>query len=173
MTFFSTQNPGIGGLDELTDSEALFLQNLGNLPYVVGDILYHNGSNLTRLAVGVPGTKLTVNNAGTAPMWSDKRVVTQADDATAVINIDITDVYELSAIANPTTFTITGTPRDGQSFIVRYKDAGVSKALTWTGFTAIGVTLPTSTTAGKWTYVGVQYNLATTAYHVIAVVTQA
>lgn len=102
-----------------------------------------------------------------------KRVVTTTDDATAVIDVDVTDVYQLSAVANATTFTLTGTPTDGQTFIVRYKDAGVAKALTWTGFTAIGVTLPTTTTASKWGYVGVQYNSAASAYHVIAVTTEA
>jgi hypothetical protein len=102
-----------------------------------------------------------------------KRVVTTTDDATAVIDVDVTDVYELSAVANNTTFTLTGTATDGQTIVVRYKDAGVSKTLTWTGFTAIGVTLPTATTAGKWGYVGMMYNSAASAWHVIAVTTEA
>lgn len=41
-----------------------------------------------------------------------QRVVTTTDDATAVIDVDVTDTYELSAIANNTTFTLTGTPTD-------------------------------------------------------------
>lgn len=98
-----------------------------------------------------------------------KRVVTTTDDATAVIDVAITDVYELSAIANATTFSFTGTPTDGQQIIIRFKDAGVTKALTFTGFTVIGVTLPTTTTVSKWHYVGVQYNSAAAAWHVIAV----
>lgn len=98
-----------------------------------------------------------------------RRVATTTDDATAVINIDTTDEYELSAIANATEFTVTGTPTDGQPLIIRFKDAGVSKGLTFTGFTAIGVTLPTATTAGKWHYIGAKYNLASTSWHVIAV----
>lgn len=102
-----------------------------------------------------------------------KRVTTTTDDATAVINIDTCDEYQLSAVANATEFTTTGTPTDGQTLIIRLKDAGVSKALTWTGFTAIGVTLPTATTAGKWHYIGCKYNSAATAWHAIAVVTQA
>jgi hypothetical protein len=77
------------------------------------------------------------------------------------------------AVANNTTFSFTGTPTDGQKFLIRYKDAGVSKTLTWTGFTAIGVTLPTATTASKWGYVGVVYNSAASAYHAIAVTTEA
>ena len=102
-----------------------------------------------------------------------QRVVTTTDDATAVIDIDVTDVYELSAVANNTTFTITGTPTDWQKLIVRYKDAGVSKTLTWTGFTALGITLPTATTASKWSYVGFIYNSAATQWHGVSVVTQA
>ena len=87
-----------------------------------------------------------------------KRVVTTTDDATAVIDVDITDVYELSAVANATEFTLTGTPTDGQPLLIRLKDAGTTKGLTWTGFTAIGITLPTDTTAGKQHYVGCTYN---------------
>jgi len=98
-----------------------------------------------------------------------KRVVTTADDATAAIDTDSYDVYQLSAVANATTFTLTGTPTDGQTLVVRVKDAGVSKALTWTGFTAVGVTLPTTTTASKWHYIGCMYNSAASAWHVIAV----
>lgn len=98
-----------------------------------------------------------------------KRVVTTTDDATAVIDVDVTDVYQLSAVANATTFTLTGTPTDGQTLMIRFKDAGVAKALTWTGFTAIGVALPTTTVAGKWHYVGCQYNSAASAWHAIAV----
>ncbi|HEC63708.1 MAG TPA: hypothetical protein ENI23_00275 [bacterium] len=116
--------------------------------------------------VGTTDTQTLTNKRNT------KRVVTTTDDATAVIDIDIIDDYELTAIANATTFTLTGTPTDGQVLIVRFKDAGVTKGLTWTGFTVIGVTLPTDTTAGKWHYVGCKYNLGATAWHVLAVVEQ-
>lgn len=101
-----------------------------------------------------------------------QRVVTTTDDATAVINCDVTDQYELSAVANATEFTVTGTPTDGQKLIIRFKDAGVAKALTFTGFTAMGVTIPTTTTAGKWGYVGAIYNLGATTWHIVAVGTE-
>jgi hypothetical protein len=96
------------------------------------------------------------------------RVVSTTDDATSVINTDITDVYVLTAVANDTVFTLTGTPADGQKLIVRFKDAGVAKGLTWTGFTNIGVTAPTTTVAGKQHYVGCMYNGASTRWEVIA-----
>jgi hypothetical protein len=39
MSYFSPQNPGIGGLDELTQAEELFLTRLAGLGYNEGDIL--------------------------------------------------------------------------------------------------------------------------------------
>jgi hypothetical protein len=102
-----------------------------------------------------------------------QRVANTTDNASAVIDIDSYDVYELNAVANNTTFSTTGTPTNGQKLLVRIKDAGVSKTLTWTGFTAIGVSLPVSTTVSKWHYVGCTYNSAAAAWHAIAVVTQA
>jgi len=119
------------------------------------------------LAVGKTTTQTLTNKRIT------QRVVTTTDDATAVIDCDVTDQYELSAVAHDTEFTVTGTPTDGQKLIIRYKDAGVSKNLTFTGFTALGATIPTATTAGKWGYVGAIYNLTATTWHVLAVATEA
>jgi hypothetical protein len=99
-----------------------------------------------------------------------KRVVTTTDDSTAVIDVDVTDVYQLSAVSNATTFTATGTPTDGQQLMIRLKDAGAGKALTWTIIGAsIGVTPPTTTVASKWHYIGLQYNSAASAWHCLAV----
>jgi hypothetical protein len=69
MGFFGPQNPGIGGLEEVTDAEALFLQNLAALSYAQGDMLYHNGTNLTRLAKGTASQQLRMNAGATAPEW--------------------------------------------------------------------------------------------------------
>lgn len=101
------------------------------------------------------------------------RVVTATDDATAAIDCDVTDQYQLTAVANATTFTVTGTPINGQKLIIRLKDAGVAKDLTWTGFTAIGVTLPTTTVANKTHYVGCIYNSAASTWDAVAVVQEA
>jgi len=99
-----------------------------------------------------------------------QRVITTTDDATAVIDVTLTDTYELSAVANATTFSTTGTPVDGQKIMIRFKDAGVAKGLTWDAiFVAIGVTLPTTTVAGKWHYVGGVYNSSATKFHILAV----
>ena len=97
-----------------------------------------------------------------------QRLVTTTDDATAAIDCNSYDIYELSAVANATVFTVTGTPTNGQKLIIRFKDAGTTKGLTFTGFTAIGVTLPPTTTVSKWHYVGCIYQSIGTTWQVVA-----
>ncbi len=130
----------------------------------------HGAITATSVTVGgvavptVSSTSTLTNKAIT------QRVVTTTDDATAVIDVTVTDDYELSAIANATTFSTTGTPTNGQKFVLRFKDAGVAKDLTWDPiFVAIGCTLPTTTVAGKWHYVGGKYNTAASKIHILAV----
>lgn len=99
-----------------------------------------------------------------------KRVVTTTDDSTAVIDTDITDEYELSAMANATTFTVTGTPTDWQTLIIRLKDNGSARALTWTmSGGVIGVTLPTTTVISKWSIIWFKYFSSTSSWKAIAV----
>jgi hypothetical protein len=100
------------------------------------------------------------------------KVVTTTDDATAVIDVDVTDQYQLTAVANDTVFTVTGTPVAGQKLIVRLKDAGVAKNLTWTGFTARGATPPTVTVAGKTHYVGAIYNATASTFDCVAAIVE-
>ena len=97
-----------------------------------------------------------------------QRLVTTTDDATAAIDCNSYDIYELSAVADATVFTVTGTPTNGQKLIIRFKDAGTTKGLTWTGFTAVGITLPTTTVVSKWHYVGAIYNLIGTTWQCVA-----
>ncbi len=70
MSIRLPQNPGLGGLDELTNAEELFIQNLAGLSYTEGDVLFQNSSDLTNLAIGTNGQVLTVNAGATAPEWT-------------------------------------------------------------------------------------------------------
>ncbi len=132
-----------------------------------------SGTTQTETVVAtIPAADVAAGTLATGTILN-KRVVTTTDDSTAVIDVAATDIYQLTAVANATTFSTTGSPVDGQAIVIRYKDAGVAKALTWDAiFVAIGVTLPTTTTAGKWGYVGVQYNASATKFHVLAVTTE-
>lgn len=71
MSWFNPQNPGIEGLDELTLTEEILIQDLAGLSYSAGDILYNDGTNFQRLPIGTDGQVLTVNDTATAPAWED------------------------------------------------------------------------------------------------------
>jgi hypothetical protein len=103
------------------------------------------------------------------------RVSSTASTATLTPDIASFDQYNLTAQAAPLTVAApTGTPVDGNRLIIRLFDNGTARAITWNAtYTAIGVTLPASTTTGKTIYVGCLYNAAATRWDVVAVATQA
>lgn len=94
-------------------------------------------------------------------------------------NSDNFDQY--AATAQTTDFTInadSGTPVNGQKILFRFTDNGSTRAITWTtgsskAYRAIGVTLPTATTANKTVYVGCIYNAAADRWDAVAVTTEA
>jgi hypothetical protein len=98
--------------------------------------------------------------------------VTSSATVTPTSANDIVNITAQAAgltLANP-----TGTFAEGQSLIIRIKDNGTARAITWdTNYRAIGVTLPTTTVISKTTYVGVIYNSTDTKWDVIGVTTQA
>lgn len=106
------------------------------------------------------------------------RIQTVASAATITPTGDTADEYTVTALAVAATIAApSGTPTDGQRLILRFKDNGTARALTWTttagAYRAIGVTLPTTTVLSKVTYVGCIYNAQDAFWDVIATVTQA
>jgi hypothetical protein len=72
-------------------------------------------------------------------------------------------------LANP-----TGTFAEGQALIIRIKDDGTARAITYgSDYRAIGVTLPTTTVLSKTTYLGIIFNDTDTKWDVVGVTTQA
>jgi hypothetical protein len=107
------------------------------------------------------------------------RTSTTASTATLSPNIQTADQYNLTAQAVGLTVAApTGTPVDGNKLLFRILDNGSAQTITWNAtYTAIGVTLPTATTANKTLYVGCIYNAygssGSPRWDVIAVTTQA
>ncbi len=105
------------------------------------------------------------------------RVGSTASSATPSINTDTTDCFSITALAaDITSFTtnITGTPSNFQKLIIRIKDNGTSRNLTWgASFEAKGVSLPTATTISKVTTVGLIYDSVTSKWGCVASVTEA
>ncbi len=88
------------------------------------------------------------------------------------------DLVVITAQAAALTMAIpTGTPVQGEPLMIRIKDNGTARGITWTsgtgGYRAIGVTLPTTTVINKTTYVGLIYNSTDSRWDAIGVVTEA
>lgn len=83
--------------------------------------------------------------------------------------------YNLTAqAAGLTVAAPTGTPIDGQALMIRIKDNGTARLISWNAaFRAVGVTLPTTTVLGKVVYVGAKWNAAESIWDVLAVGQQA
>jgi hypothetical protein len=98
--------------------------------------------------------------------------VTSSATVTATSLNDLVRITAQAAaltLANP-----TGTFAEGQALIFRIKDNGTARAITFGAkFRAVGVTLPTTTTISKTTYVGCIYNSTDDTFDVIASLTQA
>mgnify|MGYP003342086371 CR=1 FL=1 len=103
------------------------------------------------------------------------RVQSVTSSATVTANADTNDSVVITAqaagltLANP-----SGTPVQGQPLMIRIKDNGTSRSITYDSqFRAIGVTLPTATTISKTTYLGCIYNSTDTKWDVVGVNTEA
>lgn len=115
-----------------------------------------------------------VDNTATSAIWKFiSKLSIQETTSTATLTIDADKESDgvLTAMAVPTAIAApTGSPSQGQVLIFRFKDDGTARALTWDAiFRAIGVTLPTTTTANKTLYVGCKYNSTDTKWDVVAV----
>jgi hypothetical protein len=119
-----------------------------------------------------------ISEAGVATLTNKRiqpRFVTAATATTLTPDVSVGDIYAYTALASALTINAPiGTPTNGEKLMFRLLDNGTGRALTWNAtFTIIGVTLPTTTTASKTTYVGCIYNANNTRWDVIAVTTQA
>ena len=101
--------------------------------------------------------------------------ISTASTATLTIDTDVNDFAVITAQSEALTIGApTGTPVEGQKLIIRIKDDGSARAITFNAiFRAIGITLPTTTVASKITYLGLVYNSTDTKWDVIATKTEA
>ena len=129
-----------------------------------GKILDVDGDTL------INGT-LDMNNNRITNTVVNPSVQETASTATFTVNADEQTDGVLTAMAAATTIAApTGTPVQSQSLVFRFKDDGTARAITWNAiFRAIGITLPTTTTASKLLYVGCKYNSTDTKWDVVSV----
>lgn len=131
------------------------------------------GAGNVTIAVGSSVAQLTSAQTLTNKRVNP-RVSSTASGSSLTPTIASFDQYVYTALADNLTINApTGTPVVGNKLLFAIKDNGTSRTLTWNAaFAPVGVTLPTATTAGKWTYVGCIYNASATRWDVIAVVVE-
>lgn len=123
-----------------------------------------------------------VTTDGTATLTNKRinprAIVAGVTSGNLTINGDTTDLYEAEGLTGAITFLQpSGTPVDGQKLMIRIKDDGTARGISWTtsvgAFRAVGITLPTTTVINKVTYVGCVYNSTDSFWDAVATVTQA
>ena len=101
-----------------------------------------------------------------------QRVLAITSSATPTINTDNYDAVTITALAEAiTSFTtnLSGTPTNFQKLIIRIKDNGTARAITWgASFEAKGVALPTTTVKSKVLTVGFIYDTVTSKWGCVA-----
>lgn len=105
------------------------------------------------------------------------RSTTEASSATPTINTDNTDIHTITALAaaiTSMTTNLSGTPVNGQKLIIRIKDDGTARAITWgASFASRGATLPTTTVLSKYQYNGFIWNSTSSTWDLVATVNEA
>lgn len=121
----------------------------------------------------IAGTAVTL--AGTQTLTNKritKRVLSIVSSATPTINTDSYDAVTITAQAEAITSMTTnlsGTPTNFQTLIIRIKDDGTARAITWgSGFEAKGTVLPTTTVISKVLTVGFIYDTVTSKWGCVA-----
>jgi hypothetical protein len=126
---------------------------------------------------------MAIKVGGTTVIDDNKRFISRSTSvasagASLSVNSDTNDEYVITAQAAALTINAdSGSPLDGQQLLLRIKDNGTARTLAFTtgsskSYRAIGITLPTTTVAGKTTYVGCRYNAADLRWDVLAANTE-
>lgn len=147
-------------------------------PMTVGTLTISGNTNANIVNASIiTSSNLTIS--GNATLRINPRVNTAASYANVSVNPSLFDQYNITALAANISFdaSTTGNPASGQKLIIRIKDNGTSRTISWAGsgsgsFRAIGVTLPTSTTISKVVYIGCIYNSDESFWDVVSVAQQ-
>ena len=96
-------------------------------------------------------------------------------DTGTSLDISTCDQFEVTAQAGALLFNAPGgTPLGGQKLVIRIKDNGTARALTYNAiFRAMGNALPTTTVLSKTLYMGFIYNATDSKWDLVAVAQEA
>ena len=139
----------------------------GNISVTASDVGLGNVDNTSDATKNSASVTLTSKEI-------EPRVVSSTSyttDTGTSLTVATADQFDVTAQAGALKLNNPGgSPVDGQKIIVRIKDNGTARVLTYdTQFRAIGVTLPTTTVISKTVYLACIFNTADTKWDVLAV----
>lgn len=131
-------------------------------------ISLENNSNST-VTLYVEGASTTLSGTNTGDQNLAIPVATSSATGNLTIDVGTVGFAERTGLTATTTIATTGTPTNGQKLMIRLKDNGTSRSLTWNAiFVQGGPSLPTATTAGKWMHLGFVYNSTNSKWMLVA-----
>ena len=147
-TKFTITTDGKVGINQVTPSYALDVTGTGRFT----DALYAKGKPVSEY-----NSYSTTSSSTPTPTGNYKE-----------------NEYYLTALAAGATFAAPGgAPVNGNTLLIRIKDNGTARTLAWNSiYRAVGVTLPTTTTASRTLYIGCIYNSTDSKWDVVSVVKQ-
>lgn len=144
--------------------------DLGSATYEFKDLFIDGTANIDSLVADTAAISGgTISSVAITP-----RIGTVTSAATITPTSATSDQYNVTALAEAASIAApSGTPVNGQKLIIRIKDNGTARALTWTttsgGYRVVSSPLPATTIVNKTVYIGCIYNSADTFWDVIGV----
>ena len=146
-----------------------------------GEVITFSATNALSLlttgttAMTFPAATDTVVTLAATQTLTNKRITvrvgTETSSATSTPTADTVDQWNVTALAAADAFAApTGTPTDGQTLIIRIKDNGTARALTWNAIyrASSDLALPSTTIISKTLYLGFRYNNADSKWDLLA-----
>jgi len=140
-------------------------------------------TTLSRSAAGVLAVEgVVIPSISSTNTLTNKRVqprilsaASYTTDTGTSLNIDNCDIFIVTAQAGALLFNAPGgTLAQAERLVIRIKDNGTARALTWDAvFRAMGTALPSTTTLSKTMYMGFFYNSTDTKWDLVALATEA
>jgi len=148
----------------LTHSSTLILPGAANIATAAGDVacFVSEGSDVARCLF------YTKASGGSSVR---RQAVTSAATVTPTFSNDIVDITALAAACELMNWT--GTAEDGYGLVVRIKDDGTARALTYdTKYRGLGAALPSTTIVSKYMILVFLYNATDDKFDLVNVINQ-
>lgn len=153
---------GGGGTGDVTGPASAVADQIAAFNGTTGKLIKDGGKTIAQVEADAAATARTPN----------VQSVTSAGTVTPTFSNDLIKITAQAAaltLANP-----SGTAIDGLGIVIRIKDNGTARAISYgSQYRAIGVTLPTTTVVGKTLYLAGIWNSEDTTLDIVAVGQQA